>query len=164
MLGLAVALALLWVSSYRANFGVGIGAATAMGACFVEVTTVTDGLLIVRNGTRTDSICYDRVTGWEELGYACLHLLNMQKVGGPHVLWPRVEHPAPWCGPYVFVPLWMPILVCLALGCALAFRHRHPPGTCTTCGYPLSGLPRGAPCPECGRARSGSANVGNDMP
>jgi hypothetical protein len=154
LLGLAAVLGLLWASSYWANFGVGVGAGSRPQAVFVEVTTVTDGLLIVRDGTRTDNICYDGPTGYEYGPSDDLYLLTIDKACGPHVWWPRVEHPAPWCGPYIFVPLWMPILVCLALGCAVGFRRRSPPGTCEACRYPLAGMPPGAACPECGTAAS----------
>jgi hypothetical protein len=151
LLALSAVLALLWASSYWANFGIGVGNGSAPNGHFVEVTTVTDGLLIVRNGTRMDNICYDGPTGSGYGPSEYLYLVTIEKTGGPHVWWPRVEHPAAFCGPYIFVPLWMPISVSLGLGCALALWRRRPPGSCAACWYPLAGLSPGAPCPECGR-------------
>jgi hypothetical protein len=48
-------------------------------------------------------------------------------------------------------PLWIPALI--ALGCAARPWHtRARRGHCPRCGYNFKGLPRGAPCPECGPA------------
>lgn len=61
------------------------------------------------------------------------------------------------------VPLWLPIAP-LAVPAILLWwsgRGRVRPGGCRGCRYDLSGLPPGAPCPECGRleGRSGTAPV-----
>jgi hypothetical protein len=52
------------------------------------------------------------------------------------------------------VPLW-PFAVALAVPTTLAWRHRtrQKLGSCPSCGYDLSGLPRGSPCPECAADR-----------
>ncbi len=52
-------------------------------------------------------------------------------------------------------PLIYAILVTLPLP-LLVWRISKPgaKGKCMHCGYDLAGLPRGAPCPECGRART----------
>ncbi|MBC7835187.1 MAG: hypothetical protein H7Y88_08815 [Phycisphaerales bacterium] len=59
------------------------------------------------------------------------------------------------------VPYWMPsLLVGLAGGAAAALcfrdRRRSRIRCCASCGYQLSGLPAGNPCPECGRGRGGN--------
>jgi hypothetical protein len=153
---LAVGLGLLWSSSYFANFGVGVGKGHGPSgdAAIVEITTVTDGLLMVLGGSRTDNICYDGSTGFSYGPSQALYGLEIDKIGGPHVLLPSVKHPAAWCGPYIFVPLWMPIALCLFLGAGLVLWPRRPAGTCERCWYPLEGLASGAPCPECGKPRS----------
>jgi hypothetical protein len=159
LLAISVALALLWASSFRVNFGIGVGAGSRAGAALVEGSTVTGGLLIVCDGTRTDGISYDGPTGYGQGPFESLYLLTIDNAGGPHLWRPRIEAPAPWCGPYIFVPLWMPILVFLGLGCAVAFMRRQPHGTCPMCRYPVTGLPPGAPCPECGLVRLASAEA-----
>lgn len=59
---------------------------------------------------------------------------------------------------YLFVPLWVPFAPMAMMTLWLWSRHRRARrlGQCT-CGYPLTGLPVGAACPECG-ARSYSAS------
>ena len=150
MWGIAGALMIVWLSSYLANFGFGVGRGTSNHAVLLEVTTVTDGFLVVYNGTRTDNICYDGLTGYGWGPSEAFYLLMVQKHGGRHVLWPRVEHPAKWCGPYTFVPIWMPMLGCVGLGWLLRLLRKHPLGTCSRCGYSRTGLQPRTPCPECG--------------
>jgi hypothetical protein len=56
------------------------------------------------------------------------------------------------------VPLWLPVAP-LAVPVILLWwndRGRVRPGGCRGCRYDLSGLPAGAPCPECGRRAAGS--------
>ncbi len=57
----------------------------------------------------------------------------------------------------VAAPFWMPLLATLIPGTILWWRTRHIRGHCRACRYDLSGLPVGAPCPECGRAEQSSA-------
>lgn len=54
-------------------------------------------------------------------------------------------------GRELFVPLWVPFVVCLLP--TSMFRRRRPigRGRCP-CGYSRAGLLEDAPCPECGRA------------
>ena len=53
----------------------------------------------------------------------------------------------------IWVPLW-PFVVAGGTVSVLCWRRRRRLariGCCKACGYSLSGLPAGAPCPECGR-------------
>ena len=53
----------------------------------------------------------------------------------------------------IWVPLW-PFVVAGGTVSVLCWRRRRRLariGCCNACGYSLSGLPAGAPCPECGR-------------
>lgn len=59
----------------------------------------------------------------------------------------------------VVIPLWLPFTVAAIPTAVLFYRDRPAArrareGKCVTCGYDLRGLAPGAPCPECGRARS----------
>jgi hypothetical protein len=59
---------------------------------------------------------------------------------------------------HIEMPLWIPaaLLAALALPMWWSVLHRRRAaraGTCPRCRYDLSGLPPGAPCPECGRLR-----------
>lgn len=58
-------------------------------------------------------------------------------------------------------PLWQPMLVtglvaAYAFG-SLAGARRARLGSCGICGYDLKGLPKGAACPECGKASTPDA-------
>jgi hypothetical protein len=57
---------------------------------------------------------------------------------------------------FVDVPLWIPLLVSLAVTSLLWQRTRTPrdAAACTSCGYSLRGLPAGSRCPECGKDAS----------
>lgn len=61
-----------------------------------------------------------------------------------------------WHSWMINIPLWM--LIAPSLGLTIwswmPVRDRSP-GRCPGCGYSLSGLGTGAPCPECGRAPPG---------
>jgi hypothetical protein len=48
----------------------------------------------------------------------------------------------------VTVPLWFLFLIPAAISADAWRRRPRPPGVCD-CGYDLSGLPPGSPCPEC---------------
>jgi hypothetical protein len=52
---------------------------------------------------------------------------------------------------FVEFPLWFPPAVAMALTlCAARSQRRGGAGhLCPACGYDLSGLPPGSPCPEC---------------
>jgi hypothetical protein len=53
----------------------------------------------------------------------------------------------------VFLPLWMPFVLVFAPTAFLWQRDRRDrfgPGRCKKCGYSLTGLSPGSPCPECG--------------
>ena len=47
----------------------------------------------------------------------------------------------------------VPVLLLLGVRDARRWFHRARAGECTGCRYELSGVPEGAPCPECGRER-----------
>lgn len=69
----------------------------------------------------------------------------------PVVWWPRAHR---WGADSfeVQVPLWMPFAALAVPTCWLWYRDRRArPGHCL-CGYSLTGLAPGAPCPECGKA------------
>jgi hypothetical protein len=51
--------------------------------------------------------------------------------------------------PLFALPAW-PAALSAALGLLALAPRRRRQGSCTTCGYDLSGLPTGV-CPECGR-------------
>lgn len=161
MLGLAALCAFLWLLGYWASVGIGVGKSPSPHGHILEVTTVTDGLLIVHNGTRGDNICYDGPTGYSSGPSEYLSIVIIDKIGGPHVWWPRIERPAPWCGPYTFVPLWIPLLAFTVLGLSLMLVRRPPPGSCTKCWYPLTGLSPDSRCPECGAesARTSACSI-----
>jgi hypothetical protein len=55
-------------------------------------------------------------------------------------------------GPAIVLPIWMPLLLSVALATPVALRLAlaPTPGVCRACGYDLSGI-TGA-CPECGNA------------
>ncbi len=50
------------------------------------------------------------------------------------------------------IPLWIPFGVCAILSSVAWDRRLRQdlPGRCEHCGYDRTGLPRSAPCPECG--------------
>lgn len=59
----------------------------------------------------------------------------------------------------VRIPLWMPLGLSI-LWSVLAWsrpRPRDPEPKCSQCGYPLRGLPDGAPCPECATPKPAAA-------
>jgi len=60
----------------------------------------------------------------------------------------------------LFVPFWVPLLVC-GIPTAVLWRRTRGATGCCPCGYPRAGLREGAPCPECGRAPRLSAAVGS---
>jgi len=59
-----------------------------------------------------------------------------------------------------YVPVWFPLLIAAAPVLWLAARHRRVAlaSMCPSCGYDCAGVPEGAVCPECGKARTGEAN------
>ncbi|MBC7773319.1 MAG: hypothetical protein H7210_12545 [Pyrinomonadaceae bacterium] len=145
---------LLLIISMWQNLGVGIappGSSVAWGCdkAICEVSMVRGGLLFVFNGTRTDSLIYDHSNGFSQFG-GHIYVLDVHTVAGRIIWWPRIEQPAPGCGPYVFMPLWPVVLGC-TFG-AWRLRPRPDKNACKSCGYSRSGLPPGAPCPECGAA------------
>lgn len=157
--------ALLWVVSLWQNLGFGIDAAarpTGWGAskATVEASLVRGGVLLIFGGTRTDSIAYDPLTSFSmffPFG-GRVYILDVHTVAGPVVWWPRYQRPAPWSGPYIFLPLWPIALGCIAAAWRLWVLGRQVvPGICPACRYPLAGLPAGAACPECGNG--GAAKV-----
>lgn len=70
----------------------------------------------------------------------------------PKVYWlPRLASPQP--GNLSYVPLWMPWIVIAGFTFWLFRADRlKAPHACPACGYDKTGLPAGAPCPECGAA------------
>ena len=59
----------------------------------------------------------------------------------------------------VFVPLWVPVVVCAGLlWVAWRWARRAGRGVCPACGYSLAGL-RGGVCPECGGVLGSSCGV-----
>jgi hypothetical protein len=149
---LASILAFIWGTTYFTNSGIGVGKGTLTrrDAAILEITTVTDALLVVCDGSRTDNLCYDGPTGFSYGPSEMLYYLDLDTLRGPHVLLPWVQRPAIWSGPYIFVPLWIPIVACLVLGLVLRRWPGRPIGVCVKCSYSLAGLPSGAACPECG--------------
>ena len=62
--------------------------------------------------------------------------------------------PVLWTETRIAFPLWLPLAMCVVLPVAQFARHflrrrRRPPGTCSQCGYNLTGNSSGT-CPECG--------------
>ncbi len=52
----------------------------------------------------------------------------------------------------LMVPLWVPMLLTAASTLfAWRARGRFNPAICPTCGYSQAGVPKGSPCPECGK-------------
>lgn len=63
--------------------------------------------------------------------------------------------PAYYSGTFfrMYIPLWFPTaLLLMPAGAlwAIDVRARRAPGLCRGCGYALTGLNPGSPCPECG--------------
>jgi hypothetical protein len=72
-------------------------------------------------------------------------------------LWYAVYDGRPtWPTVQIAIPLWPVFLVTAPLS-VLAWRrrHGHTATACPSCGYDLSGLPRGSPCPECAAVPKG---------
>ena len=51
-----------------------------------------------------------------------------------------------------FVPLWIPLLLCVLLTTLTWYRGYPRPGYCI-CGYSLAGIVKSRVCPECGQSR-----------
>ncbi len=69
-----------------------------------------------------------------------------------------------WNSWEVVMPLWLPLGVCAGLS-AWLFRTSRPVRTgCSKCGYDLTGLPRGAVCPECGGGRGKAGLAAGNAP
>jgi hypothetical protein len=64
--------------------------------------------------------------------------------------------------PRTIVPLWIPLLVIAVPSVFLWFRvarAMRDPKHCSACGYDCTGVPEGAVCPECGKARVARATA-----
>lgn len=59
----------------------------------------------------------------------------------------------------IVLPLWMPMAMCTLMASVVwHFRVRiDRASACSACGYDCTGVPDGAVCPECGKARERSA-------
>lgn len=71
----------------------------------------------------------------------------------PWVRWWFDWNGGAWSAPYVMVPLWIPLLALLLLtGARWRSLRAVVQGTCSECGYDLTGNESGR-CPECGHAQ-----------
>lgn len=77
---------------------------------------------------------------------------------GPVRLRPYINSDSESIG--VFVPLWIPMIVAAGLTAWIASSRRWNALTaaCKKCGYDCTGVPVGAVCPECGKARTQPTN------
>jgi hypothetical protein len=83
-------------------------------------------------------------------------------------MWDQSWQWRPWAragsfGFHAIIPLWLPV-ACTGAPALVLWRRRlrTRSGCCARCGYDLSGLKSGAPCPECGAARPAPGNEERD--
>ncbi len=142
-----MAFAALWVVTGRWGFGY---AETRVGRNFRQVMLVT-GAVRVTWGTAPNEAA--------QFGWRAEATWTWE---GPYP-WQWRWFPRWYVRPGIFdliVPLWFPLgVVALLTFWLWSIEGRASASECH-CGYDLSGIPPGAPCPECGAVRS-SAPIGS---
>jgi len=142
--GIAVSVLLLWGFTYFCTIVHVDPGHRIIDISSGAVVCVPDGTVSNDPGNRLTSV----VVGYQPG-------LSFHNVAAGTFSWGRIKN-SRWrystFGGFVQVPLWMPLLV-FAIPSAIAwerFARRRRRGTCAVCGYDLAGLPKDAPCPECG--------------